>query len=140
MGEDRLHGRCLIENGTRHYGGQEKNLSECLDSVSWSDDLVVLDSGSTDKTLEIADKSGAKVIERQFDNYAAQRNFGLSFNFKYEWILMLDADERITPDLKAEIQSILGSPNIEFDCFWIPRQNFFLGKKIKYVEICRCKI
>ena len=110
---------------------EEKNLSGCLDSVSWSDDLVVLDSGSTDKTLEIADKLGAKVIERQFDNYAAQRNFGLSFNFKYEWILMLDADERITPEVREEIYQIVKQRKNPVTLYRIRRKDMFMGKWLR---------
>ena len=65
------------------------NLPDCLSSVAFSDDVAVLDSGSTDGTVQLAESAGAIVLNRPFDNYAAQRNFGLSHDFKHDWILML---------------------------------------------------
>ena len=82
------------------------NLPDCLSSVGFSDDVVVLDSGSIDDTVELAEASGATVLNRTFDNYAAQRNFGLSHDFKHDWVLMLDADERIPDDFIDEIRSV----------------------------------
>jgi len=61
------------------------NLPDCLSSVGFSDDVVVLDSGSIDDTVELAESAGATVLNRPFDNYAAQRNFGLSHDFKHDW-------------------------------------------------------
>ena len=67
---------------------EEQNIAECLESVTFSDDIVVLDSKSTDNTTNIAQKYDAIVLSREFDDYASQRNFGLSYDFKHEWILM----------------------------------------------------
>lgn len=83
---------------------EECNLSDCLDSVAWSDDVLVLDSGSTDRTVEIARDLGARVMHRPFDTFAAQRNFGLRRGgLRHRWVLHLDADERVTPELHEEM-------------------------------------
>ena len=77
---------------------EEVNLDACLSSLSWCDDVAVLDSGSTDRTVELAIRHGARVVTRPFDDYAGQRNFGLSgIEDRHPWILMLDADERVPP-------------------------------------------
>ncbi|HKK17787.1 MAG TPA: glycosyltransferase family 2 protein, partial [Opitutales bacterium] len=86
------------------------NLPGCLASVAFSDDIVVLDSGSTDQTVDLAERAGATVLHRPFDNYAAQRNFGLAHDFKHEWVLMLDADERVPREFIDELRSIAGGP------------------------------
>ena len=83
---------------------EEINLQRCLDSVSWSDDVLVLDSGSTDKTTEIARRNNAKVLFRFFDNFASQRNFAVDRGgLRHEWVLHLDADEEVTPQLRDEL-------------------------------------
>jgi glycosyltransferase involved in cell wall biosynthesis len=83
---------------------EEANIGACLQSVQWSDDVVVLDCFSTDRTVEIARACGARIVQRRFDNYANQRNFGLqSVAYRNAWVLMLDADERVPPDLQAEM-------------------------------------
>lgn len=110
---------------------EEANLGGCLDSVSWSDNLVILDSGSTDQTLEIANKFGASIIERKFDDYAAQRNFGLSYDFKYEWILMLDADERITPEAREEIYQVVKQTENPVTLYRMRRKDMFMGRWLR---------
>ena len=84
---------------------EEKNLPACLEAIAWCDDIVVLDSFSTDGTVEIAKKFGVRVYQRQFDNFAGQRNFALTnFDFRHEWVFHLDADEIITDELKSEME------------------------------------
>src|SRR5579859_7614792 len=86
---------------------EEVNISDCLDSVSWSDDVLVFDSGSTDKTVEIARSKGARVQFRAFDDYGSQRQAALEMgNFKNSWILVLDADERVEGALGLELMAI----------------------------------
>ena len=83
---------------------EEKNLANCLESLRWCDDVVVLDSFSIDNTKTIAQKYGAGFFQRKFDNYANQRNYGLSdIVYKHPWILMVDADEIVPPELVHEI-------------------------------------
>src|SRR6185436_5695844 len=77
---------------------EEDNLPKCLASVSWCDDIVVLDSFSTDRTVEIARAAGARVIQRPFDNWAAHQNWALeNIQFKHPWVYYSDADEIVTP-------------------------------------------
>ena len=83
---------------------EEVNIADCIASLPWRSDVHVLDSGSRDRTQEIARALGAKVTERLFTNYADQRNFGLALPFAHEWIVMIDADERVTPELAREIE------------------------------------
>ncbi len=109
---------------------EEKNIAEAIANVQWADEILVIDSFSEDKTVEIAKKMGAKVIQRAFDNYSNQKNYAIE-QAENDWIFILDADERISPDLQLEIEDKLQS-NITEEAFWIPRQNYFLGKKVNY--------
>jgi glycosyltransferase involved in cell wall biosynthesis len=110
---------------------EESNLPRCLDSLHWCDDVVVLDSFSTDKTKEIAYSFGALVVERPFDNYAAQRNFGLKdITYKYPWVLMVDADEEVTPELANEIANVINQNN-NTTLFRMRRKDHFQGKWIR---------
>ena len=112
---------------------EENNLPACLASVSWSDDVVVLDSFSADRTVEIAQKAGAKVIQRRFDNWAAHQNWANeNIPFKNKWVFYLDADERMTPELREEVLAIAGSEREERTAFYCGRKNYFMGKWIRH--------
>jgi glycosyltransferase involved in cell wall biosynthesis len=111
---------------------EEANLPDCLVSVAWSDDIVVFDSFSSDRTIEIAQASGARVVQRLFDNYAAQRNAALNeVSYRHPWVLMLDADERATPALSREIETVLAKASEDMDLFRVRRQDFLLGHWFK---------
>jgi glycosyltransferase involved in cell wall biosynthesis len=111
---------------------EEVNLAACIDSCMWSDDIVVFDSISKDRTLEVAQARGARVAQRQFDNYAAQRNAALNdVTYKYPWVLMVDADERVTAELAAEITAAVAAAGPEVAMFRMRRKDFFLGKWLK---------
>jgi glycosyltransferase involved in cell wall biosynthesis len=111
---------------------EESNLAECIDSCAWSDDIVVFDSLSQDRTAEIARDKGARVFERRFDNYAAQRNAALTtVSYLHEWVLMVDADERIPQDLVAEMQTAVAAAGDEVALFRMRRKDFFLGKWLR---------
>lgn len=111
---------------------EEINLPDCLDSVSWSDDIVVFDSYSSDRTVEIAKASGARVIQRRFDDYAAQRNAALNqVQYKHPWILMVDADERVTPELRDEIEAVLQTEPNGTTLYRMRRKDMFLGKWLR---------
>lgn len=110
---------------------EENNLTECIESVPWRDDIYVIDSGSTDRTLDIAQQHKAKVVSRAFDGYAKQRNFGLGQDFSGEWILMLDADERCTPELVTEIETFVNVADINTSMGLVRRKDIFLGKWLK---------
>ena len=107
---------------------ESKNIKSCLVSVDWSDEIIVVDSESTDGTIEIVKKFTDKVFINKWEGYALQKSYALSLA-KNEWVLSLDADERITQKLADEIIS-LDLVNNKFDAFKIHRENYFLGKKI----------
>jgi glycosyltransferase involved in cell wall biosynthesis len=111
---------------------EESNLAECMDSCVWSDDIVIFDSMSEDRTAEIARARGARVAERRFDNYAAQRNAALTtVEYKNPWVLMVDADERIPPDLAAEIQSTVALAEEQVAMYRMRRKDHILGKWLR---------
>jgi len=111
---------------------EEANLAECIDSCGWSDDIVVFDSLSEDRTLEIAKAKGARVVQRRFDNYAAQRNAALTaVPYKNPWVLMVDADERVPLDLAAEIEATVAGEGAGVVLFRMRRKDFFLGKWLR---------
>jgi glycosyltransferase involved in cell wall biosynthesis len=110
---------------------EDKNLPSCLEAISWCDDIVVLDSFSTDGTVEIAEKFGVRVYQRQFDNFAGQRNFALTnFEFRHGWIFHLDADEIITEDLKSEMEREI--ENAKVDAFRVPSKMIMFGKWLRF--------
>jgi glycosyltransferase involved in cell wall biosynthesis len=111
---------------------EEINLADCMDSCKGFDEIVVFDSMSTDRTQEIARAKGARVVERMFDNYAAQRNAALTtVAYKAPWVLMVDADERIPADLAAEIAAAIAGVSDEIAMFRMRRKDFFLGKWLR---------
>ncbi len=113
---------------------EQQDLPGCLQSVSWSDDVHVYDSGSTDETVEIARQFGAKVTQRPFDNWASHQNWGLqNIAFKYPWVFYIDADERMTPELVESIQTAVVAAKDEV-AFRLQRRDFFLGTWLKHVQ------
>jgi glycosyltransferase involved in cell wall biosynthesis len=109
---------------------EETNLPGCLKSVSWSDDIVVFDSFSTDRTVEIARAAGAKVFQRKFDNYAAQRNAALTeVKYEHPWVLMVDADERWDSALYEKmVHAIRDSKNKDISVFCFTHNDIFMGR------------
>jgi glycosyltransferase involved in cell wall biosynthesis len=111
---------------------EEINIADCIESCRWCDDIVVFDSLSTDKTREISLRNGARVIERSFDNYAAQRNAALTaVSYRHPWVLMVDADERVPPELAAEIQAAVANPDGAEVMFRMRRKDFLFGRWLK---------
>jgi glycosyltransferase involved in cell wall biosynthesis len=113
---------------------EEVNLPECLKSLSGlSCDVFIVDSGSTDQTLEIAKASGARLLEHPFENYAAQRNWAQqNLPIRTGWILHLDADERLTAALVTEINEKLKEPNIKANGFLLRKRTIFMGRWIRH--------
>jgi glycosyltransferase involved in cell wall biosynthesis len=110
---------------------EEINLAACLDSVQWSDDVLVVDSFSTDRTVEIARERGVRVVQNRFIDFAQQRNFGLDQpGWKHDWILHLDADERITPTLRDEMLAAVRAR--ERDAFRLASKMMFMDRWLKY--------
>lgn len=108
----------------------EKTLKPVLEAVSWADEIILVDSGSTDKTLEIAQQFKAKIVYRVFDGYGSQKNFATE-QASHDWILSLDDDEILTPELQKEIQN-LDFKNTDYQGFKIPRSLIFLGKLLRF--------
>ena len=112
---------------------EESNLPVCLASVKRFHDVVVLDSFSVDRTVNLAQESGARVVQRKFDNWAAHQNWALEhITFKYPWVFYIDADERMTPELAEEIHAIAGDPTRQEVAFYCGRLNMFMGQWIKH--------
>ena len=111
---------------------EESHIAECVASARLvADEVLVADSGSSDATLEIIrELGGCRVIEREFVNYADFKNWAIP-QARHRWVLLLDADERVTPELAAEIKALLASEPSD-DAFWIGRDNYFLGHRIRY--------
>lgn len=111
---------------------EERNIDAVLDSVAGFNDVVVYDSLSTDRTVEIAKARGARVVQRKFDNWAAHHNWALAnIVFENPWIFYIDADERMTPALEAEIRALAANPAERRVGFYCGRKNFFMGRWIK---------
>lgn len=109
---------------------EEANLPRTLESVRWADEIIIVDSGSTDRTLEIAQSFGAKTTHHAFGGHGEQKNVALDL-CTCDWILLLDADEVLSPELQAEIQQVLsGEP--AFGAYWIPRLNLYFGRWMRH--------
>ena len=109
-------------------GNEEKNISDCLKSVNWADEIIIVDSESTDSTVKVAKEFTEKVYVRKWEGYAPQKSYALNLATN-EWILSLDADERVTTRLSDEIMN-LNLNESDIAAFKIHRENYFLGKKI----------
>lgn len=111
---------------------EEVNLDSCLSALQKIDDIVVLDSFSTDRTEEIARAHGARFFQRRFDDYATQRNYAINaITYKYSWLLMVDADEVVPPALVAEIQQIVKTNSDNNAIFRMRRKDHLFGQWIK---------
>jgi glycosyltransferase involved in cell wall biosynthesis len=111
---------------------EEINLVECIDSCTWSDDIVVFDSFSTDRTCEIATRKAVRLVQRPFDNYAAQRNAALTqVPYKHPWVLMVDADERTPMDLVREMIAAVATADSDVALFRMRRKDYFLGRWLR---------
>ena len=107
---------------------EEKKIRDCLESVKWADEIIVADSCSQDRTVEIAKEYTSKVYQHKLQADLA-KNFGIG-KASGDWILSIDADEKVTPELQAEIKETLESA--EHEGYYIPRKSYFLGKWIKH--------
>lgn len=112
---------------------EEDRIEECLKSVSWADDIVVVDSHSTDRTVEICRNYTGTVISRPWTGYVAQKNFALA-SARHPWVLSLDADERVSDGLREEILMLArnGLTAGPYDGYFIPRRTFYLGTWLRH--------
>jgi glycosyltransferase involved in cell wall biosynthesis len=109
---------------------EEKRIKGALESVSFADEILVIDSQSRDRTVDIARNAGAKVRIHAFDNFSAQKNRAIE-QATNTWIFILDADERVPEKLQEEIKMLLNRKP-EHDAYWIYRRNYFLGKEVRF--------
>ena len=107
---------------------EARNVVDCIESVSWCDEVVVYDSFSTDETVALAKGAGARVLQNPFQNFAEQHNDSLDA-VEGDWIFSVDADERATPALAAEVQEVTGGGREEV-AWWLPRHNYIFGRLI----------
>jgi glycosyltransferase involved in cell wall biosynthesis len=122
---------------------EEKNIIDCLETVSWADEIIIVDDFSEDRTLEVIkslNNKKIKTFKNNLDgNFGQQRNFGLSKTTK-DWVLYIDADERVTKELKEEINSIIINREKHNSGYMIKRADFMWGKKLRYGEAGGIKI
>jgi len=109
---------------------EEVNVAECIESALWADEILLVDSFSTDRTVEIAGEYPVKVLQREYFGSAAQKNWSLD-QVHHDWVLILDADERVTPELADEIKGILAGPPHAHG-YYIRRKNVMLDKVIRH--------
>ncbi len=109
---------------------EEENITDCLESVRWADEILVVDSFSTDRTLEIARRYTDRIIQREYINSASQKNWAIP-QTRHRWVMVLDSDERVPPDLRDEIERVLRDGP---DCsgYVLKRVNHFLGRRIRF--------
>lgn len=113
---------------------EQQDLPGCLESVGWSDDIHLYDSLSTDRTVAIAREAGAHVTQRAFDNWAAHQNWGLrNIPFRHPWVFYIDADERVTPQLREAMLQAARSPAGNM-AFRVQRRDFFLGTWLRHAQ------
>ena len=108
---------------------EQDMIGDCLASVKFANEIMVVDSFSTDRTLDIAKPLATRVLQHKYDNSAAQKNWAIP-QARNEWVLIVDSDERVPASLAREIQYILEKP--QFDGYWIRRRNFFMGREIRH--------
>lgn len=120
---------------------EEKNIADCIDSVSWCDEILVIDDNSKDKTAEIAKRSGAKVFVHPLNNdFSGARNFGLS-KTTGDWVLFIDADERVTTSLSENIKDQISKiKDPKTTGFYIKRKDILWGKELKHGEVRQMKL
>ena len=109
---------------------EKKIISYCLSALKWANEIILVDSFSKDKTVEIAKKYGGKVVLRKFDGYVKQKNFGIA-KAKNKWVLSLDADEIVTEQLRDEILFVIKNDG-QNNGFLIPRKNYYYGKFLRF--------
>ncbi|HEU4684710.1 MAG TPA: glycosyltransferase family 2 protein [Nitrospira sp.] len=115
---------------------EEANLPNCLASLAWCDDIVVLDSYSTDRTVQIATAAGARVVQRHFDSWDRHQNWAMEhIAFKHPWVYYTDADEVVPEDLRQEMLSIVSAPSPPHVAYRVRYKNFFCRRWIKHCGI-----
>lgn len=107
------------------------HVNDVIASLKWCDRIIVIDSFSADETASLAAAAGAEVVQRAYQGPAEQKNHAITLA-KSDWVIILDADERVTPELQSEIEAIIQQDHPAHQAYWIGRRNHFLGKEVKY--------
>jgi len=110
---------------------EERNIERCLRSVQFADEIIVVDALSDDRTPELAQALGARVLSRKWEGFASQKQFAID-QAAGDWVLLIDSDEEVTPELEAEIKRVITEGDGGASGYRIPRRNFFLGKRIEH--------
>ena len=108
---------------------EERNILPCLSTMAWADERLVLDGGSHDRTVDLCRAAGVRVEQRAFDDFPRQRNAAMALA-SHDWILFVDADERVTPELAAEVRQETLAPR--YDGWFVPRFNYIFGRVIRH--------
>src|SRR5213593_3191066 len=108
---------------------EEGNIQECLESARWADEIVVVDAESTDRTAKLAKAYTPKVFVRTWPGYGPQKNFAMD-QATADWILILDADERVSPELRNKIEAVL-QEDPDVSAYRVPRRNYYYGRWIR---------
>ncbi len=112
---------------------EASNLHRCLASIAWCDDILVVDSGSTDDTVAIASAAGARVLVRTFESFASQRNVAMEQGaLRHAWVLHLDADEVVTTALREEMLALAVADSTHYPIYRVPSKLIFMGKWLRY--------
>lgn len=117
---------------------EEIHIEEAIKSVDFADEIIVIDSFSIDNTVSLAKKHNVKIIRRKFDDFSSQKNYAID-QATHDWIYILDADERVTPEVRKEIIEAVNNPK-NFVGFYVRRAFYFAGKEIKYSGWQRDKV
>jgi glycosyltransferase involved in cell wall biosynthesis len=110
---------------------EERNIARCLESLSWASEIVVIDSGSKDATVDIASRYTDRVLAHPFDDYASQRNRALERS-RGDWILSIDADERVPESLASEMRQAVAGAAADCHGFWIPIRSRIFGRQFRH--------
>ena len=110
---------------------EERHLPDCLATLHWADEVLVLDSGSRDATPRIAEEAGGRVVHRPFTYYGDQRQAALGLA-EHTWLFFVDADERVPPALAEEVRRIVADESRPEVGWWVPRRNYFWGKEVRH--------
>ena len=114
---------------------ESENISHCIESVGFFDEILVIDSGSTDNTVAVAEKAGARVIHNPWSGFSRQKQFGFD-EAAHDWVFSIDADERVTPRLKQSLLELFAGPSQspQYNGYLINRCNHFMGQALRHGE------
>ena len=126
-----MNGRKLPVSAIVPTRDEERNIAACLQSLDWLDEVIVFDSHSTDQTVEIARAMGAMIVQRNFDNFSAHKNWALdNIELGHDWVFFVDADERVTPELADEIRATIMRPDA-LDGYHVAREYWFWNRRMR---------